>query len=430
MPTVLQLETLSLVRDADGGVALTLDVPGRGVNVLTRQLFADLHTALDRLAGETRVPVLVVRSGKKSGFLAGADLNEFRLIRDTAAAQAVSASGQQLFARLAAMPFPTAAVIHGPCLGGGLELALACDYRLVVDRANTQLGLPEVELGLLPAWGGTVRLPRVIGLERALQVILAGKRLDAREAFAWGLADAIARTEDELREEYGRLVVRAVVAGKANRRGLPLRTWRQRLLESNPFGRKLIFQATERRLQQRVPDDLPAFAEAAETIRQGLRLGAEGGLAREREAASRLAVSPACRHLIDLFFAREAARKLPPALAEARPVRTVGVVGGGVMGAGIAQLAALAGCAVTIQEVSDTALSAALARVDGLFQKAVARRRLRPDEVATKRAQVRGTTAWEQFDRADLVIEAAVEDAESSETSFVSCSTAPRKPLY
>lgn len=415
---MFQSETLSLDRDTDGSVVLTLDVPGRGVNVLTRQVFADLHAALDRLAAEARVAVLVLRSGKKSGFLAGADLNEFRGIGDIVDAQAVSASGQQLFARLAAMPFPTVAVIHGPCLGGGLELALACDYRLVVDRPNTQLGLPEVELGLLPAWGGTVRLPRLIGLERALQVILGGKRLDAREAHAWGLADALARTEAELREQYGRLVVRAVMAGKPRRRGLPLRTWRQRLLESNPFGRRLIFQATERRLRQRVPDDMPAFAEAVETVRQGLRLGEEGGQVREREAAGRLAVSLPSRHLIELFFLREAARRLPLAMADARPVRTLGVVGGGVMGAGIAQLAALAGCQVIVQEVSDAALAAALGRIDELFAKAVARRRLRADEAATRRGQVRGTLAWEGFDAADLVIEAAVEDVEVKRNLF------------
>src|SRR5205814_621904 len=121
-------------------------------------------------------------------FLAGADIQQFADIRTAEEAAALSAAGQQLFDKLELLPVPTLAVVHGPCLGGGLELALACDYRLVVDGPATQLGLPEVELGLLPGWGGTQRLPRVVGLERALQVILGRRRLRAREALRWGLA--------------------------------------------------------------------------------------------------------------------------------------------------------------------------------------------------------------------------------------------------
>src|SRR5204862_1345388 len=134
---------------------------------------ADLEGALDALSREPRIAVLVIRSGKKTGFLAGADINEFTAIGDTAAALSLSAAGQNLFNKLAGLSAPSVAVIHGPCLGGGLELALACDYRLVFEKPGTQLGLPEVELGLVPGWGGTQRLPRTIGLERALQVILA-----------------------------------------------------------------------------------------------------------------------------------------------------------------------------------------------------------------------------------------------------------------
>lgn len=410
-------ETIRIERDTDGSRVLTLDVPGRSVNVLTGQALADLDAALTFLEGQQGVPVLVIRSGKPSGFLAGADLAGFRVIRDGAEALAVSEAGQRRYARLAALPFPSVAVIHGPCLGGGLELAMACDYRLVVDRPDTQLGLPEVELGLLPAWGGTVRLPRLVGLERALQIVLAGKRLDAREAQRWGLADALAETEAELRESYTRLVVQAVLRGKVRRDRLPLRSWRQRLLESNPFGRRLIYRATERRLRQRLPDDLPAPAEALDALRLGLQRGAEAGLTREREAAARLAVSPASRQLIGLFFLREAARK-PPEADQARPVRRLGVVGGGVMGAGIAQLAALRGCEVVVQEVSAEALAAALGRIDNLFRKAVERRRVSPAEAVRRRAAVRGTLAWEGFDRADLVIEAATEASDLKRNLF------------
>src|SRR5262249_19109174 len=154
--------------------------PGKGQNVLGRPLLADLDAAFAHIAATPLVRVLVIRSAKPAGFLAGADLHEFAAIRTPEEAISTSARGQELFAKLAGLRVPSIAVIHGTCLGGGLELALACDYRLVVERPDTQIGLPEIELGLLPAWGGTQRLPRTVGLERALHMMLGGRRVGAR----------------------------------------------------------------------------------------------------------------------------------------------------------------------------------------------------------------------------------------------------------
>jgi 3-hydroxyacyl-CoA dehydrogenase/enoyl-CoA hydratase/3-hydroxybutyryl-CoA epimerase len=414
--SIFQSRAIRIDRDSDGSFVLVLDVPDKEVNVINHQVLADLDAALDSLEQQPRVPLLVVRSGKKSGFLAGADMHEFTAITDANAARALSETGQKLFSRLANLSAPTLCVIHGPCLGGGLELALACDYRLVFDKPGTQLGLPEVELGLLPAWGGTQRLPRVTGLEHALQVMLGGRRLNAREAFAWGLADAYAATEAELRDQYGRLCFRAVAAGKRQGQRLPLRSWRQRLLESNPFGRRLILRGTERLIRNRVPDDMPAPHEALEAVRIGLDRGITAGLEQEREAAARLATSSACQNLIGLFFQREAARKLPD--KSIPQVQRLGVVGAGIMGAGIVQLAALSGCEVVVQEVNPQALAAGLARIDELFARAVERRRIGLEEARQRRACVRGTVAWEGFERVEVVIEAAVEDLEIKRNLF------------
>jgi 3-hydroxyacyl-CoA dehydrogenase/enoyl-CoA hydratase/3-hydroxybutyryl-CoA epimerase len=412
--------SLRVERDSDGSGVLILDVPGKSVNVFTRPVFADLDAALRRLEDERNLPVLVVRSGKPSGFVAGADLNEFLAIKDGAEAEATSALGQALFGRLAMLPFPTVAAVSGPCLGGGLELALACDYRLVFDKHGTQLGLPEVELGLLPGWGGTQRLPRVVGLERALQVILGGKRLDAREAFRWGLADALAATEAELRDRFAQLVGRALREGKVKREGLPLRTWRQRFLESTGFGRRILFRGAERLLRNRVPDDMPAPTEALEAVRTGINEGADAGLQYERGAAGRLALTPACRNLIGLFFEREQARKLPGELRDAAPaeVKRVGVVGAGAMGAGIAQLAAVKGFEVVVQEVNEEALGAGLLRIKTLFDKAVERRILSEAEAARRFTVLRGTVDWKGFEQVDLVVEAAVEDLDAKRAVF------------
>lgn len=407
-------------RDTDGSGVLILDVPGKSVNVFTRQVFVDLEAALERLENEKNLPVLVIRSGKPSGFIAGADLNEFLAIKDTVEAEATSALGQRLFARLAALPAPTVAAISGPCLGGGLELALACDYRLVFDKAATQLGLPEITLGLLPGWGGTQRLPRVIGLERALQVILNGKRLNAREAFRWGLADALATTEAELRDAFAKLVGLALQQGKVKRDGLPLRTWRQRFLESTGFGRRLLFRGAEGLIRQRVPDDMPAPAEALAAIRIGMQQGIEAGLQAERSGAGQLALTPACRSLIGLFFQTEQARKLPEELRHVTPaeVKRVGVVGAGAMGAGIAQLAAVKGFEVVVQEVNEEALGAGLFRIKTLFDKAVERRILSEAEAAKRFTILRGTVDWKGFDQVDLVLEAAVENLEAKRAIF------------
>ncbi len=395
--------------DIEGDLALLrLDVPGRSVNVFTRQVLQDLDAALDRLASNTTLRVLVLRSMKKSGFVAGADIQQFAGVTSAEQAVALSAAGQKLFDRLELLPLASLAIIHGPCLGGGLELALACDYRLAIDAPSTQLGLPEVELGLLPGWGGTQRLPRVVGLEPALTMILAGKRLGAREALRWGLVDAVAHSEAKQKVQLAALIDRARDKGKRRRHGLPLRTWRQRLIESTAIGRGVILRAARRQMERRVWEDFPAPAEALETIRTGLKQGMPAGLAREREAIGRLALTPACHNLVRVFLEREQARK--PVGAEGEPVRRVGVVGAGTMGAGVAQLAAIRGCEVIVQETDADALGRGILRITELFQKAAERGILGPAEYKERLSAVKGTTTWEGFGGVDLVIEAVLED--------------------
>jgi len=417
---LFESRSVTVEKDTDGSVFLKVDVPERSLNVFTRAVLADLDAALDRVKQEKNLPILIVRSGKASGFLAGADLNDFLKIQTAAEAEAISAQGQAVFDKLAALPVPTLAVISGPCLGGGLEFALACDYRLVYDKPATQLGLPEVQLGLLPGWGGTQRLPRVVGLERALQMILGSKRLSAREALRWGLADALAAGEKELRQKFRDLMDHALQKGKPSRRGMPLRTWRQRLFESHPLGRRVLLRGAERLVRRRTPDDMPAPIEALEAIRAGVRKGLTAGLAQERAAAGRLALSNACRNLIGLFLRGEAARKLPAQLSDTHPpeIKWVGVVGAGAMGAGIAQLAAFKGLNVIVQEVDAAALGAGLLRIKELFDKALERRLLTPAEAKRRLGLIRGTVQWEGFKDIDLVVEAAVENLDAKQTIF------------
>ncbi len=397
-----QTETLWVNQFPGGIAALVLDVPDRKVNVLNRQVLGDLDQALNKVAAGN-FQGLLIRSGKTENFCAGADLHECGADADNLVA--LAESGQRLFNKLASLPIPSVAVIAGTCLGGGLELALACDCRVVVDKPTTQLGFPEVELGLVPAWGGTQRLPRVVGLERALQMIVGARRLGASDALAWGLADELLPDSgDDLPEIVTRV-------HKRPRTGLPYRTWRQRLFESTRLGRWLIFRGTRHLLERRVPDDMPAPGEAVEAIRAGLRHGFDAGLAYERQALGRLVQTPACRHLIQLFFQREEARKAPEKKREgARLLRRLGVVGAGTMGLAIAHLAASRGFEVVIREANEMALGLTVLRLHGLFKQGVDKGLLSLPEAEKKLSAIHGTTAWKGFDQVDAVIEAVEED--------------------
>src|SRR5512135_401151 len=175
----------------EGVAILTFDLPGDKVNKLTMPVMEELNRLLDEMAGNKEIKALVVRSGKEGNFVVGADIAEIRDITDSDSGERLSRIGQAVMSKLEALPFPTVAAIHVPCMGGGLELALACTYRIVSNDQKTALALPEVKLGIIPGFGGTQRLPRVIGLANALNLILTGKSIFAKKALAMGLADEI-----------------------------------------------------------------------------------------------------------------------------------------------------------------------------------------------------------------------------------------------
>jgi 3-hydroxyacyl-CoA dehydrogenase/enoyl-CoA hydratase/3-hydroxybutyryl-CoA epimerase len=406
------------VEKHEGVVILWVDVPGRPHNVLSRHVMAELETTFGEIAAASDIRLLGILSRKPSGFFAGADLHEFKEVRGADEARAISAHGQRVFDKLADLSVPTVAVIHGICLGGGLELALACDHRIVVDEPGTTIGLPEVRLGILPAWGGTQRLPRVVGIERAIQVILQGKQLNATDAQRWGLADVVVRAQRDAVELLRNVPAQHVkLRSKRTLNGRPARNWRQRLLEANPLGRLVLFRTAARAVRRAAPDDMPGPSEALAAIRVGMTRGMPAGLAYEQEAIGRLATTKACRNLVTLFFLNEQARKGPDE-AQHIPIRRVGVVGAGTMGAGIAQLASVKGFDVMVQEVNDTALKAGVQKIEGLFEKAVARGRMSAEEAQQKLGAIGRTTTWEGFENADLVIEAVIEDLDLKRKVF------------
>jgi 3-hydroxyacyl-CoA dehydrogenase/enoyl-CoA hydratase/3-hydroxybutyryl-CoA epimerase len=418
-----QAENLRI--DLENRIAiLRLDVKDRPLNVFNRAALADLSAALDHLASAapSEVTRLVITSAKPSGFLSGADVREFQHIRSPEEATALSKVGQDLFARVEALPMPSVALITGPCLGGGLELALSCDYRIAIDQPKTKLGLPEIMLGLLPAWGGTQRLPRVVGVERAFQIILGRKTLNAVEANKWGLIDQVLpKTFDPINNPLGCLPdVSPMIDGKRPKEKLPRRNWWHTIVESTGFGRSFVFRGAESILAKKTPDDMPAPREAFEAVRIGITEGAEAGFTYERAAVGRLATTRACRNMVALFFEREAAKEMPPELKDipAREIKKVAVVGAGTMGAGIAQLAAVRGCQVVVREVDDMTLGMGMFKILGLFKQAVDRGVMTKEEADRKLEGIKGTTSWDGFADADLVIEAVLEKLELKRKVF------------
>lgn len=405
--------------DIHGVATVTLDVQGRPLNVFDDEVLAELGQIVSLLETRGETAMVVFRSGKESGFLAGADVRAIRGLVSRQQVERVLMLGQQLFTRVEQLPMPTVAAIHGPCLGGGLEFALACDYRIARDNSSTQIGLPEIKLGLIPGWGGTQRLPRLIGGQAALDLILRGRSLDARETHQIGLAD---RAVSPLGWEGGiESFVADCLGGRLPRRG-GLIAHCKRKLADNAVARRLACRIAFRRLaaQRR---HYPAISAAIRAVAAADRRNLDG-MAIERQQFLEVWDSPTSGHLIDLFLHREAARQ--PAtwvpgqsrLAHDRPVRTLGVVGAGAMGAGIGQLAAHRGFRVTLLEVDEAAAEAGRERVGSLFRRLAQRKQWPPEQLETALRSVRFTCDTEDLEHCDLVVEAVIEDEPTKHEVF------------
>ncbi|MCS7022592.1 MAG: 3-hydroxyacyl-CoA dehydrogenase NAD-binding domain-containing protein [Gemmataceae bacterium] len=408
-------EHLRVEQDHRGVAVATIDVAGMPVNVITEGLVRELGELVQQW--ERDAPrAIVFRSGKSSGFLAGADVRQIQRLRTVEEVQAVLRAGQELFQRLERLPCPVIAAIHGPCLGGGLEFALACHYRIARDDPSTRLGLPEVQLGLIPGWGGTQRLPRLVGWKRAVTMILEGASLPARKAWEAGLVDAIA--EPAQWEAAVERFVTERLQGVALPR--PRKSLTDRLLDGTWAGRWLIFSQARKRLGVRA-EHYPALTAALRALEAGLRGRRVDGFAVERQEFARVVFTPAARRLLELFFAREKARKTATWVGSDVPIRTfqkVAVIGGGVMGSGIAQLLAVNGYTVVVKEVQAELAAAAQQRIAELLRTAVAKEVLRPADAQAAMQRLTVTTDWEPLQGADLAVEAVVEKEEVKRTVF------------
>ena len=381
---------------ADGVVLVTIDRGGQAVNALSQAMLVELGELLERLAIDPPRGV-VFRSGKASGFIAGADIKEFQDFDARGTVNDALFRGQQVLQKLASLPCPTVAAIHGFCMGGGTELALACRYRVASSDESTRIGLPEVKLGIYPGWGGSVRLPRLVGAPAAMDVMLSGRTLSAKAALAMGVVDRVV--------EPSALADAAAVLALKGR----TRPFRQRALAwaSNTWpARQLLAPMLVKQVARKAPKaHYPAPYALIETWRR-----AGGGiaslLAAERKAVAKLAGTSTARNLIRVFFLQE---RLKAQGGGDSGIARVHVVGAGVMGGDIAAWSAYKGFEVTLADREQRFIDGALQRSQALFEKKVKDPARRPGVAARLRGDLAGDGAAD----ADLVIEAIIEQAEA-----------------
>ncbi len=386
----------------DNVAVITIDAPGEKMNTLKAEFGPQVRAILKQVRENKALRGLVFISAKPDNFIAGADINMIASAPGAQAAEDLARQGQQIMAEIHALPIPAIAAIHGACLGGGLELALACHGRICTDDGKTLLGLPEVQLGLLPGSGGTQRLPRLVGVSTALEMILTGKQLRPRQALKVGLVDEVVPHTILLEAA----VAMALKERPASRR-LPVR---ERVL-AGPLGRTLLFSMVGKKTAQKTKGNYPAANRILEVINTGLAQGSSSGYAAEAKAFGELAMTPESQALRSLFFASTEVKKDPGSDAAPGPLHTVGVLGGGLMGGGIAFVSASkAKLPVRIKDISPKGINHALQYSWQLLDKKVRRRHIKATERDKTLAMISGSTDYRGFHNRDVVIEAVFED--------------------
>ncbi|KGK09644.1 MULTISPECIES: fatty acid oxidation complex subunit alpha FadJ [Vibrio] len=397
-------KAFSLKIDEQNIAWLAIDVPNEKMNTLQAAFADEMTEIFAQLKDSSGVKGLIVHSLKPDNFVAGADVRMLEACKSAAEAESLASQGQTLFQQLSELPYPVVAAIHGPCLGGGLELALACDYRVCTDADATRLGLPEVQLGLLPGSGGTQRLPRLIGLLPSLDLILTGKQLRAQKAKKLGVVDACVPATILLN-------VAKQFIDKGKRSTKQKVTTKEKILSGSSLGRKFVFEQAAKKTNEKTRGNYPATVAILDVIQHGLEKGMKQGLELEAKRFGELVMSPESKALRSIFFATTEMKKEHGSDAKPGKVSMVGVLGGGLMGAGISHVSvAKAKVPVRIKDVSNDGVLNALKYNYKLFDKQRKRRILSKAQLQAKMLQLSGGTDFTSFNHLDVVIEAVFED--------------------
>ncbi len=399
------------IRIDDSGIAhVIFEDPDRSANVLTESVMR----RLDQVVGEVEIASrsgevrgVLFRSTRKS-FIVGADVEAIAEIESPEEGAEAAREGQRVYLRIERLPVPTLAAIGGTCMGGGTELALACSYRVASDDPGTKIGLPEVQLGILPAWGGTTRLPRLIGLQQALDLLLTGKTVSPSKAKRIGLVEAVL-PHTGFQETAEDFLLARIEEGKL--RTGARRSFFTRLVEDTAPGRKVILRTARKRVLDRTGGHYPAPLRILDVVGRSMGRSVEKALEHEASAAGELLASRVTKSLIHVFHLREGARKGTGIEGEADPreISEMGVLGAGVMGGGIAQLAAYNGIRVRLKDIDHDQVASGLRHARKLMDRAVSRRKMTELEADQAMDRISGGIEYTGFGQLDLVVEAVVE---------------------
>ncbi len=397
--------------ELDGQIAqVTFDVADKKVNTLGREVLQELAGLAAALENRTDLRGLLLRSGKAGQFVAGADLNELAAMSYATADQVAGllTSGHGLFNRISRLPFPMVALIDGACMGGGTELALVMDERLVSSAPHTQIGLPEVSLGLLPGWGGTQRLPRLIGLNAAIEMVCSSEIISAQKAVSLGFAFDIVPAESLL-EEGRRLIEYLIANGQWKER----RAAREQALGLTTDAFHFAFAVAEGAIKGKTKGQYPAPLVALKAIRDGCNVPLEEGLKVEQKAFQELHGSPIMGNLIAIFFMKNRLSRDPgvsnPGVTP-KPVKRVGVSGAGLMGSGIVAAHARSGIPTAMVDIDDAKISDGMKRAQEVVMSRIKIGRAAPKDMASMLAAISTSTSPKIFADCDVVIEAVTEN--------------------
>ena len=406
------------VEMVDGIAVITFDLPNESVNKLGRAVKDEFVALFARIERDTTVHGAVLISGKPDVWIAGADIEEFLQLKTAADAERLSRDGQMLLDSLERLRVPLVAAIHGACLGGGLETALACRYRIATDHPRTMLGLPEVQLGLIPGAGGTQRLPRRIGLTSALDMILTGKQVRAQKALQLGLVDEL--VHPSILRSIAIARAREVAEGrrKSEKGGGGLKSI---VLEGNPAGRAIVLRKAREQTLAKSRGNYPALLAAIDAVAAGYDKGVAHGYREESRLFGEMAMTDVSRQLIFLFFATNELKKdpgvdpaeypdLPVSAFEPLPVEKIAIIGAGFMGAGIASIAVQHGSLVRLKDADHARVAKGYAAVRDVLKERLTRKQINKVQYSDYMALLGGTVDYSGFGNVDLVIEAVFED--------------------
>lgn len=409
--------TFRIERDGDVAVVV-FDLAGESVNKFSQSVIAEFDGLFDALEHDASVKGVVIISGKADGFIAGADIDEFLTYTTAAMASHASAEGQRRLARVETFRVPVVAAIHGACMGGGLELALACRYRIATDHPKTVLALPETQLGLIPGLGGTQRLPRQVGLRMALDMILTGKKIRAKKALQVGLVEEMVHPSilRSIAVQRARAIGAAdtALAGRAGRRTPAGRAKGLAgfLLDGTAVGRSIVLRQARAMAAKKTGGNYPALPAAITAIAAGYRFPG-GDFDFESQLFGKMAMTPVSRQLISIFFATTALRKdhgVAGAAPPPRDVSSIAVLGTGFMGAGIAAISAQQGVPVRFKDIRDVQVGKGIAAVRDVLKERLKKRQVTKQQFTDQLSLVSGTSTYTGFGNVPLVIEAVFED--------------------